>query len=659
MLEDLPTMVAGHRKALESDEPSWHPQAVAEQVGSPEISPRWWQRHGPVAVLVAAFTLVIFWRLVDLFYYSNDDFLQFFAASRSGLSSDLVWMNVFGHVAPFNRLGHGTTLWMFGLDPNGGALLVSGLIWCVLASTAWLTFEVGLSLMRRLLVVTVVGGSEVLLFVALWCDGAWHALPCLTATYVVAALHLRGVRTGKARWHLLSVIVFAIGLLAQERTGFAIPLVILIDVLLLWRHRPWPYRFRGLWSVRWPLLAMSALAAITAWLAYRKGVGPGTEDAFRNTLKTMLDAFTVHFFPQLAGLPATTATPSLPFRLGVLAVIAALGVGLTLWNSNNAGPVLFIPTVFAMFWGFLLFDPMLHTVDVPAIAGGLGYAIYPFVPAVIAVFCLELPIVSASIARMTARQRLVAGALIVALVAGWQLTTTGAFAESSLDPQRQSHRFFATADSSRQLWSDPAVTVVPVQAPLSITSTWALDYGRQEFLLNLIEPRWSAGGDLTARTVILDPTGTVRDVALLPMTGPLTPPDAASGAGSCWSGAAAGGGETFHYKVGDTAIGGTNFLRATYSAESTGQLSVSSSTGVATLPAPWPIATNPGTHTVLIALPTAIVDAVDLSFTPTEPGKFCLQPPEVVSPVLVGDGECQAVDQYGQPAGRAPCPGER
>jgi hypothetical protein len=647
-------VTASHR-SLTPDDISRKPPEVVVQTASSLASTPGWQRHLPIA-LVVAFSAIVYWRLLDVFYYSNDDFPQFQAASQSGLSSELVWMNLFGHTAPINRLGHGATWWLFGLNPNGGALLVAGLVFCMLASTALLTYELGLSLMRRLLVLTIVGGSQVLLFATVWCDGAWHALPTLTATYAVAALHVHALRSGRARWHVLSVIVFAVGLMAQERTGFALPLLILVDVLLLWRHEPWGNRIRRLWLVRWPFIAMATLAALVAWSLYRNGTGAGTGDPLHLTPRTMLQAFTLHFFPQLAGLPSSTLPVSRLVQLRLLTVIAAVGAALMLWNRSNVGPALFVPAVFGMYWAFLVFDPMLNAGTSDSTAQGLGYAIYPFVPAVIAIFCLELPLVSTITDRMSDGQRIIAAGLTLALVFGWQVTTTGVFAASSLDAQRQSHEFLETADSSRSLWNDPTVTVVPLQAPPSISSYWALDYGREEFLLNLVEPGWTAGGDVTARTVILDPTGQMRDVALQPMTAPLAPSDADPEPGTCSSGTRTGAIQTYHYQVGNPGIQGTTLLTVSYTATSTGQLSVASSTGTTTVAARWPTVTKPGSHVVLIALPTDSVEAFDLSFAPTGSGSFCLDPPQVLRPELVVDGECQEIDQLGQPIGPSPCP---
>lgn len=341
-----------------------------------------------VAMTILTSSTIAYLRLRDSFVFYMDDFPQFEVAARTGLSRELLTLNVFQHFAPINRLGHLFMLDALNLDPRVGAVVAAGLITCVLAAAAWLTYELGMPLLRRCLVLVACGGSLSFIDTAVWNDAAWHILGALTATYLVLDMHLRALRTASSRWHVASVVAFAVGLLTQERAAFALPMIVLTDLIFVWQGASLRERIGRLWALRVPLLTMTilgVLAAVYIKLNYGSSGGPGIGLA----LKTVLLALTSFQFPQLAGIDAVDPI-SPPAQLSVLALIVLVCAGVTWLNRRNLGPIRYFFACFALYWGFLAVSPLLTADNVILTAARLHNASYLTVPAFIALFSLLL-----------------------------------------------------------------------------------------------------------------------------------------------------------------------------------------------------------------------------------------------------------------------------
>ena len=88
--------------------------------------------HRPAHPTVAGFlcitgiilisSTIAYLRLRDSFTFYMDDFMQFDVAHRTGLSMELLTLDVFQHFAPINRLGHLFMIEALNLDPITGAL---------------------------------------------------------------------------------------------------------------------------------------------------------------------------------------------------------------------------------------------------------------------------------------------------------------------------------------------------------------------------------------------------------------------------------------------------------------------------------------------------------------------------------------------------------
>ena len=605
------------------------------------------------AAVIAVPTIVLWWRLLGAFTFMMDDLTQFDVANRMGLSSDLLLMNVAQHFGPLNRMAHLLELRVAQLDLTTVAIVVTGLVACLLMATAWLTFELGMSLVRRLLVLAATGTALSVIDSAVWNDASLHIIGALTATYLVLALHLRGIRKGQWIWHVAAVAVFATGLLIQERVGLALPLVVFFDMFLLWRDETIGQRFRRLWAVKWPLLAMTGAAGVAAyWIhanyvaANAPGFSPGP------ALRTALLALTGYQFPQLVGYQPVTALSSTG-QLAALLVILLVFALLIVMNRRNAGPVLLFVATFAMYWGFLVFSPMVNDGVIQANAERVQNAAYVTVPALIAIFSLDGPSKLAAALRGRASRRAtvaVQAGVICLLVIAMVLAGNG-YTADNWTRYRSAHQFWEGVQNSRDVWTDPAVTVIPLQAPDSVAQEWATIYGRQEFLLPLFERGW-APGNLTDHPIVLTADGQVRDVALQKVSG--TSP--ATGApSSCLQPAAYT--DAYSFRLDQPATTGPVLLRMHYTSDLPGQVVATPSSNGAVPQWDWPVGLSAGTHQVVIPLPLNSVDSLQLSDITPGSG-LCLNGLEIVRPLIIDpDGSCWVLDQYGVKTGeQTSCP---
>lgn len=606
-----------------------------------------------IAAPILACAVLLWWRLTSAFTFMMDDLIQFDVANRTGLSWELLTQNVFQHFGPLNRLGHLALLRWGDVDPAVGAAVAAMIVALLLAVVAWLATELGLSIVRRILLVVLVGGSVSVLDSAVWADALLHVLLALIATYVVVAAHLRAVRRGSAGWHLISVLTFAVGLLVQERTAFALPLIVLVDVLLVWRVDPWARRIRRLRAVRWPLLAMALIGAVAAVLIgqlYTSGdgrVSPGP--AFR----TWLLALTNFQGPQLAGYQPAGRL-SLPDQLIVLAVIVAGAGSLVLMNRRvNTGPVLFFFAVFTLYWGFLVVSPMLDDVSVGWNAARLHNAAYVTVPAYLAVLSVAGPPAWSQwwAARPSCVGRAIGGMVVVASL-GWAVVAGTVHADRNWDRYHSAHAFWSGVQNSRPIWSDPSVTVVPLQAPASVAGDWAVPIGQERFLLPIFDPGW-APGPVHDRLVAFTPNGAPISVVLDRLTG-LSP----AGGGpvpTCLTPGSVD--DRFAFAgAGPVPADVPVLAHVRYTTDADGSLSALPLSAGASAPPVRPVPLTAPGGDVLVPLPIDQPDSIVLGDLPVAE-TTCIQSIDLVRPLAVDQlGRCYQLDPYGQVGAVVKCP---
>jgi hypothetical protein len=584
------------------------------------------------------------------FYYGNDDLLEFAAAREKGLSWSYLSLNVWEHFAPYNRLIHYVVLRFSDLSPGLGLALVLMNVTALLAACLWLMSELRLSAPRRVVALIVVALSVPTAESALWFDTGSHIIAAIAVTLAVCAAHVRGLRTGARRWHVLATVLFALGQLTQERPVFALPLLVLVDVLLVWRELPWGERFRRLWGLRLPLAALTAVAAVivAALQAFVVLDHLGTP-SWGVTGRMMLSALTNYAAPSLVNLPRKDPA-STTIQLIVLGALVAVGAVVARMRRGNAGPVLFAAAVFLVYYGFLKLSPLIDEHSYDYNAQRLHYAVYVTIPATIAFAHLRLPRrAGATLGRWAPRPRLgrllqVVGCLAVT---AFLLVTNNGYLERHWQSAATARAYLDAVRAGAGQWSDPGVTLVPLHGPTAMATSWSAPLARHEALLPLVDRNY-APHDVGSRFVLIDSSGTTRRALLDQVR-----PDVDVIGGKC---ASSGRGTVEKADVSFAPVsGGALLLLLRYQASGDLDLTVNAGLGTGWRPGTGTTHLAAGRHTRLVPIESDRVQTLDLR---TSGGALCVRDAVVVQPLLpVGDGTiCRTVDRFGRPTAWLPCP---
>ncbi|WP_369140015.1 hypothetical protein [Modestobacter versicolor] len=604
-----------------------------------------------LAVLVGI-DVALLW---NRFYYANDDLLQFAVARDEGLSWTTLSLNVFQHFGPYDRTAHLLVYRLFDLSPLAGLAFMTVNLTALLAAALWLMTELRLSTARRVVALVLIAPSVGIVESAVWFDAAMHVLPAIAMTLAICAAHVRGVRLGATRWHVVTVVLFLLGQLVQERPVFALPLLVLVDVLLLWRDRPWADRFRALRQLWKPLLALTvAAAAVAAALRAFVVVEAYPAPDWATTGRAVLSSFSNYVVPSLVNLPLQRPTGTAT-ELVVVAAVLIVGVVVALSRRGNAGPLLFAAATFAMYYGFLKFSPILNADTVTANAERLTNSVYVTVPAVIALVHLRAPVrlVDRVLGRVppglhaarVVRGLQVAGCLALALL---MALTANAYLDRRWSETTEARAWLDAVRAGQDEWTDPDVTLVPLTAPAAMATAWSRPFGRQDQLLSLVS-RGFTSGDLDGPTVLIDDEGRVRPAALETVGGPLTVLG-----GDCDDDGAV---RDLDLALRAPARGAPLFLQLRYEADLDMDTQLSAGTTLRGWQANHFVTKlRAGEHTELMPIDAATVGRVDLRVL-SPGGSFCVQEASLVRPVLVeSPGQCRTVDRYGRPGGPQSCP---
>jgi hypothetical protein len=592
----------------------------------------------------------VFWRISDSFRYYMDDYLQFAVGLEKGLSWDLLGLNVFQHFGPVNRMLHLLVLRVGEFSLTAGMLFAAALVVVLQASLWWLLHELGISVGRTLLALVAVGFSVTVLDTAVWADAAFHIFPALIATNAVVAAHVRAVRTGRRSWHVISIVLFLLGNLTQERGLFALPMVVLADWFLLGAGRSLRERVRLLRSVWIPIAVMTAIALATAafvYLYYSGGVS--TRPTPWVTVRTILGALTEGIFPPWVGIRLQQLAP-LAVQCGLLLLLVLLAAVLIWIRRRNLDVLAFFAASFLLYYGFLAFSPLLNEDSIAGTALRLHNGAYLLVPTVVAATSLTFRRAGTARPAAVSRPRRpwlpIAAAATAAVVL---LAMGGRFTSSSWYLERDGHGYLATIARDEPKWSDPAVTVLPLRAPQTLAAFWAEAYGRHQLFLEFYRRGW-APRPLGDEPVVLDRTGAVRPVQLVEES------QLTSGAqASC------GEGQPSELRAPEEVTGEPLFLQLTYRSTSEVRVRPTSFTGEAPDPSTsfnWPVPLESGEHTVVIPLYSTALSTVQLDwFGPAR--ETCVLQASVVRPVFAQDGQCTGMTEYGEATAVENCPGQR
>jgi hypothetical protein len=620
--------------------------------------------------LVVAAAIHVWVRLSELFYFHHDDLLQFSVAQEHGLSWDLLRLDVFGHFAPFNRLVHLFFVRVADVNLEVGALLVTGLVVALLVTTVWLCRELGLSYWRRTFVLVMTGFSVAVVDTAVWLDAALHILAALTVTYAVVAAHVRALRTGRRRWHVISVVLFVAGFATQERTAFALPLIVLVDLFLVGAGRTWRERVALLWRSRWPLLAMTLLSVVAGALLLRfYGAAHGNPPSLGAVGEVFAGFVTTVLLPMLVGVvPSQLPAAAVQAVIGLVLVLCA--VWLVRRNRQNAGPLLVVLGTACMYYGFLRFSPILIPQNVEQTALRLNNAIYLVVPTLVALAHLRLspdrrggvPATPPSVVARERRWTRLAGrtpvrVVAVVLTAAFLVVTVGSYTDRAWGPARQGHAFIENVAADVDAWSSPDVTLLPLRVPDSVASGWAEVYGREAHFLKYFVNGW-APAPLGERPVVLDDHGRLRDVILRQEAAAELPP--VEDGPLCVR--SRPGADFLVLPLERTVHGGPLFAQLSYRLivpEGTGVSAVVSATDPdAGDVASWSSYLPAGRHTIVAPLEADSATSIGLSRVPVGT-TLCVSAASVVRPLYVIEGNCVRMDVFGATTRATDCPTRR
>ena len=598
-----------------------------------------------IAVLVGTSAAL----LARRFFYGNDDLLQFATARVDGLSWRYLSFNLFQHFGPYDRFGHWLVYHFTDLSPVPGLALVLLDQALLLAAALWLMTELRLSAPRRAVALVVITLSAPTTESTVWFDAGMHVLPAIAVTLAICAAHVRGVRTGRWTWHAATVVLFLLGQLVQERPILALPLLVLVDLLLLWRTLPWRTRVNRLWQLRAPLAVLSA-AAVAVAAALRVFV---VQDSYGSpdwwvTARTMLSALANYLAPSLVNQPL--ARPAAPLvQLLVVAALIAAGLVLARLGPHNAGPVLFAAAAFGLYYGFLKFSPLLNEQSITATAERLNNAVYVTVPAIIGLAHLRFSRLHVSRPHLPAQRSAglrrglqVAGCLAFA---GYLLVSDVAYLERNWAATTEARAYLDAVRASAPAWSATGTTLVPLSGNPALATSWSRPLARQELLLPLIRKDFvpaATGGT----PLLIDDHGHVRRAAL-----DVLRPAAQVTGGAC------GARHRFVGKA-DLAFPVTGgeplFLRLRYEAAQDADVAVSGGLGRRWTENAGLTTLRAGERTQLIPIDATRVQRVDLQVVTTGAG-LCLDGGSIVRALVVDGRRCRAVDVYGRPGAFTRC----
>jgi hypothetical protein len=601
-----------------------------------------------VAALVAAAGAM----LAERFYYGNDDLFQFTMARDQGLSWTTLTQNVFQHFGPYNRLGHLVVFKFSDLSPSLGLAFVLANYAAVLAAALWLMTELRLSPFRRVLALLLIALSVPMTESAIWFDAGMHVLPAIAVTLAVCAAHVRGISTGARRWHVAAWVLFVLGQLTQERPLFALPLLVLVDLLLLWRHLSWRVRLGRLWQQRAPIAALAVAAlGIAAALKTFVVVDTFPTPSWAVTGRTMLSAFSNYVLPSLINQPLADPGGA-QTELRVLVGTVVVGLLIAWAGRHNSGPLLLAAAVFLMYYAFLKFSPLLNEETIPNNALRLHNAVYATVPAIIGLAHLRFDRARSALWRARRPAGRPASVLRWAgclALAAYLVVSNVAYLDRRWADTTESRAYLDAVRASAPEWSDPDVTLIPMLGHPAMASDWSRTYNRHDRMLDFIVKGF-APGDLGPRPVLIDNRGSVRRATLR-----MVRPDVQVASGRCRSSSAAlaeratlrargtGGGPLFvllRYRAGNDLMirPRTQWDGVWFVNEQISKL-------------------DEGLHTQLLPLDHQLLDTIRLESL-SEGADFCVEEASIVSPLIVEDGgdRCREVDRYGRPGSWLDCP---
>ncbi len=617
-------------------------------------------------------------------YFYADDVLSFIDAHRLGLSWKLVTLNVYGHVAPFERLSH---LLIVDVDPLSyvlGAAVIVVLWAALLAALAWNLLELRVKWRTSAFLLLLVGISTVSINEALYYDQTVFLVPATTFVLLVTAFYLRWQRTGRFRHLACSWLLFALSFVTQERPIVAIPyLVTLRYCVLVWQPPPGRPRRRilGEWRVWTPYAVVAAL-----YVYYYSRFQPKAYPSLAQTLTFGLIA-PENFLRAAVGVPLVHS----PLWLSVSGLVVV--VGLAAWFAARARrrPQFGRAALFGVMALVVNLYPVMRgvggVVGPQGVADQLQYYLDPLCGFALAVGLAESSLTAGGPRMWSKRQPAVplprrvhvrprqalmggsfmAAALLVHAVAlGYSLPKVFAANQYQVAAGRWEHNLEASlAATDREAGH---ATIVPLLLPGFYEPGFEAPFNREDMYFGLL-PSYHKFD--TGPVQIVDPYGTLDTVFASSAT-----QLSASGAGrrafsfsgmsavpspagtTCAEGSSSYGTLRMALPtvVGQVGSGATVAMDISMSAGTKASLVPYSSLEGVTTFSPEPVTLSAGDRRIVVAIPGQAADQVGFVHVPPHI-RFCVRGAEVgiLSYPASGTVPCRAANSSGAPTMPVPC----
>ncbi len=631
----------------------------SEEVTVPVMTPQRAELRWPL--LLIALLTVYTGVFIRHSYFWADDFLSFGFAHQLGLGSSLVFLNLFGHIAPTERLLHYLSLAISPFNYAVAETIILIIYAALLLSFLWVLRELRVGTAVTLVLLFVAGTSTILLNETLYYDQTTFLLPASAFILCVTALFIRWTRTGQGWALYLSWFVFALSFITQER-----PLVVLIYIALL-RYVVLPYRQapggKHRWLSDWRIwLPYGCIAG--AYVGYYLTIAPHS----RTNNSLIIDFFRLAgeaFLHAAIGLPIANISAWITW---VELVVVLLIVG-TLLAFSSRRQIVLRAVVFFVVCFLVNLGAVVHGLGGIFGAQGVAFQIQYYVDALFALGLAVGIVCSDWVSRgRTQRPRhtsierdrrnnlgwVVAGCAGVVLIHFAVLPQGIPSIDRGNDAQPIARAWMSNLRGSlAALSSARPATVIPLSMPASFDPGFEAPYDFESGIFPLL-PEWhdydtgpvevagpsgalvpSSAGDAISFTGGALAAATVVD--LTPVSGP---PGAV-----CYQSNDRTG--QLRMNLPHVVKGGVVAADLSLTSESSFTITPFSVYGDTTSLATWPATVRRGTSRILVSLPGGPVNTVGFAEIP--PGvRFCITALQIGSVLVHSSGAaCNEIDVYG------------
>jgi hypothetical protein len=603
-------------------------------------------------------------------YFFADDFLVFGYAHKLGLRWSFVTLQLYGHIAPTERLLHITALSISPFNYAVGEAIILVLYALLLLSFLWVFRELRVGTAVTLTFLFLVGTSTVMLNETLYFGQTVFLFPSSIFILCVTALFIRWTRTGQ-NWALYaSWLVFALSFITQERVFIVLVYLVLLRYLVLpYRVAPGGHRWGWPdWRVWLPFAAIAA-----AYLSYYLTIAPSSS-VKPSEISNFLRLATGAFLRVAIGLPITNVARWVTW---LEIVLVATSIVLLLIFSRRRALITRVVAFFVLCFAANML-PVVHGIGGVFGSKGVAYQYQYYVDALLVLGIAVGLACSSWLAPAPATRgahsvrrdwhfgspALVVGC-VVAIAMHLILVPSGISHVRDGNRAQEIGRTWMSnlRTSLRSIDAKRPVTVVPLTMPPAFVPGFITPFDLQALVFPAL-PEWhdfdqgpvkvtgpagtllpSSAGDAVKLTSATGLEAAIGTQDLVRVDGPVD--------SVCYAGNAKPG--QFRVSL-PTAVPGVAAANLDLSTVHEITMTPFSVGGTLTAVNQLPITRPAGDHRMIVALQGAPVDV--LGFTGITPhSHFCLSSLQVGSLLVAtaGGNPCQRVDKYGTAYDRVAC----